>query len=63
MTRTITNYEMQRRKEMAHVKLAITDAMAEHELTAMEWVNVLNEVMQRMICHGLSAEWSEETEA
>ena len=47
---------------MAAAKVAITDAMSGHELTAMEWVNVLAEAMQRMIGHGLVEEWTEERE-
>lgn len=44
---------------MASAKCDITDAMAGHELTAMEWVNVLHEASHRMIQLGLSVEWKE----
>lgn len=57
MPRTITDHEMKRRQAMAAAKAAITNAMSEHQLTAMEWVNVLSEAMQRMIGHGLVEEW------
>lgn len=56
MPRTISPHEMDRRLKMAQAKFAITDAMGKHSLTAMEWVNVLHEVMQRMIGHGLKEE-------
>ncbi len=62
MPRTITDHEMKRRQAMAAAKAAITDAMSGHELTALEWVNVLAESMQRMIGHGLIEEWNDETE-
>lgn len=63
MPRTITDHEMKRRQAMAAAKAAITDAISVHELTAMEWVNVLSEAMQRMISHGLVEEWHEPVEA
>ena len=63
MPRTITDSEMKRRQAMAAAKVAITAAMSGHELTAIEWVNVLSETMQRMICHGLVEEWTEPVEA
>jgi len=59
MPRTITDHEMDRRKAMAHAQSDITDAMADHSLTAMEWVNVLHECQRRMIGHGLVDEWEE----
>ena len=59
MPRTVTDNEMKRRQQMAAAKVSITDAMSGHELTAMEWVQVLSEVMQRMISHGLVEEWNE----
>ena len=57
--RTISSYEMQRRTAMAKAKLAITDAMMRESLTAMEWVNVLNESAARLISHGLLEEWED----
>ena len=60
MSRKITNEEMDRRRAMVAAKCDITDAMAKHQLTAMEWVNVLHEAAQRMIQHGLAEEWSAE---
>lgn len=61
--RTITEHEMSRRKLMAAAKCDLTDAMARHELTAMEWVNVLNEMLSRMVVHGLTEEWTDESAA
>ena len=55
--RTITDHEMSRRQKIAEAKCDLTDAMAKHELTAMEWVSVLNEVLSRMATHGLNEEW------
>lgn len=60
MPRTISPHEMDRRLQMAQAKITITDAMGKHSLTAMEWVNVLHEAMQRMIGHGLREEWEDE---
>ena len=60
--RTVSAYEMKRRTAMAKAKLAITDAMSGESLTAMEWVNVLNECAARLIAHGLIEEWQEERE-
>ena len=59
MTQTISNNEMQRRQAMARAKIDLTDAMSQHELTALEWLNVLNEMAQRMVLHGLREEWNE----
>ena len=55
----MTDHEMERRRAMVAAKCAITDAMAGHSLTAMEWVNVLHEAIQRMIQHGLTEEWKD----
>ena len=60
MNRIVTNHEMDRRTAMADAKLEITKAMMNHSLTALEWVNVLHEAMQRMIGHGLKEEWSDD---
>ena len=57
MTRIVTEHEMDRRKAMAKAQESITNAMAEHRLTALEWVNVLNETTRRMVEHGLDDEW------
>jgi hypothetical protein len=59
MPRIITENEIQRRQAMARAKSAITETMCNHSLTALEWVNVLNESMQRMIQHGLAEEWND----
>lgn len=59
--RIISEHEMDRRRAMAAAKVDVTDAMAKHVLTAMEWVNVLHEAAQRMICHGLKSEWNDES--
>lgn len=56
----VTAHEMDRRRKMAAAKCGITDSMANHELTAMEWVSVLQECTQRMISHGLKEQWEEE---
>lgn len=61
--RSITEHEMSRRQKMAAAKCDLTDAMAKHELTAMEWVNVLNEMLSRMVLHGLVEEWTDEPAA
>ena len=61
MSRTISDHEMDRRTKMAEAKISITEAMAGHSLTAMEWVNVLNESTARMIGHGLVEEWADLT--
>ena len=48
---------------MARAQGKITDAIAdfteEQGLTAMEWVNVLQMVQDRMIAEGLIEEWTE----
>lgn len=62
MTRRVTEHEMDRRKAMAKAQESLTNAMAEHSLTAMEWVNVLNETTRRMVAHGLTEEWKDKTE-
>ena len=59
MTQTISNNEMQRRQAMARAKIDLTDAMSQHELTALEWLNVLNEMAKQMVWHGLREEWNE----
>lgn len=61
MRRTITEHEMDRRRAMAAAQCDLTDAMAKHSLTALEWANVLNESQKRMIAHGLHEEWKDET--
>lgn len=58
--RHATEYEMSRREKMAAAKCDLTDAMAQHELTAMEWVNVLNEMLSRMVEYGLAEEWTDD---
>lgn len=57
MTRIVTDHEMDRRKAMAKAQESLTNAMAAHSLTALEWVNVLNETTRRMVAHGLVDEW------
>ena len=57
MTRIVTDHEMDRRRAMSKAQEAITNAMTEHGLTALEWVNVLNETTRRMVAHGLTDEW------
>lgn len=57
MTRSVTDHEMDRRKVMAKAQESLTNAMSEHRLTALEWVNVLNETTRRMVAHGLDDEW------
>ena len=57
MRRIVTDHEMDRRKAMARAHESLTNAMAEHRLTALEWVNVLNETTRRMVSHGLDNEW------
>ena len=59
MTQTISNHEMQQRQAMARAKSDMTEVMSKHELTALEWLNVLNEMAQRMVLHGLREEWNE----
>lgn len=44
---------------MANAKSDLTDAMAKHELTAMEWADVLNELARRMLAYGLREEWND----
>ena len=61
MARIISDYEMSRRQEMARVKLALTAEMGHHSLTALEWVCVLNELIQRMAAHGLREEYDAKT--
>jgi len=62
MTRIVTDHEMDRRRAMAKAQESLTNAMAEHSLTAMEWANVLNETTRRMVAHGLTKEWKENGE-
>ena len=58
MSYSISEHRMKRMQAMSSAKMSITDAMSSHRLTAMEWVQVLKEVMERMIKHGLDEEWS-----
>lgn len=64
MSRTISDYEMERRRLMAKARMAVDDAIAkvteEHELTVSEWLQVLSEIQGRMIGLALVEEWSEE---
>ena len=68
MTRIITNQEMDSRKRMAAAQSAITDAMADFiekrdekdQLTAGEWISVLNYCSSRMIGHQLIEEWADQ---
>ena len=62
MTRIVTDHEMDRRKAMAKAQESLTNAMTEHGLTALEWVNVLNETTRRMVAHGLTEEWKDGVE-
>lgn len=55
----ISQEQMDRRLAMAEAKMSVAEAMSGHELTAMEWVNVLSEAMQRIIGHGLTEEWTD----
>lgn len=59
MPRTVTQHEMDRRRAMCAAKCDITDAVAKHSLTALEWLNVLSEVSQRFIQHGLREDWED----
>ena len=61
MSRTITKHEMERRGAMCKAKIDILQAMEKTQLTSMEWVNVLNEIQQRMIAIGLKEDWEEES--
>lgn len=61
MRRTITQHEMDRRLAMAKAKSSITKAMEDHNLTALEWVNVLVESQEWVIAWGLKEEWKEST--
>ena len=60
MPQVITENEMDRRRAMAAALVDVTNALSNHSLTAMEWVNVLHEVTTRMIQHGLTDDWSED---
>lgn len=57
--RTVTQYEMDRRLEMAKARQHLMSFMSAHSLTPMEWVNVLNEMTQRMIAYGLRDDWAD----
>ena len=59
MNRKITEHEMDRRREMCLARMGILTAMESHELTVMEWVNVLNQIQQRLIVIGLKEDWEE----
>lgn len=61
MNRVVTDHEMSRRLAMAKAKEDVTKSMSGHNLTALEWVNVLHEAMQRMIGHGLKEEWTDDS--
>ena len=71
MGRTVTNQEMDSRKRMAAAQSAMTDAMADFiekrdekdQLTAGEWISVLNQCASRMIGHQLIEEWAESESA
>lgn len=54
-----TTHEMQRRAAMVRAKCDLTDAMTGHDLTPMEWLNVLHEMMSMIVVHGLKDEWEE----
>ena len=59
-SRTVTQREMDRRLAMASAKIDITKAMENHDLTALEWANVLHECLGRIIQYGLHQEWSDD---
>jgi len=67
MGRTVTNQEMDSRKRMAAAQSAMTEAMTDFiekrdekdQLTAGEWISVLNHCASRMIGHQLIEEWAE----
>lgn len=65
VSRVVSKNEMERRKAMARAKERLTNAMIGGDpgggLTAMEWVNVLHEMAERMIAMGLHEEWSDES--
>lgn len=58
----ITEYEMDRRKAIIHARSDLTDQMVKHDLTALEWIEVLAEMQKRMISIGLRDEWKPEGE-
>ena len=62
MVREVTDQEMERRLAMAKAQSDITEAMAVHSLTALEWAWVLNECQRRLLSHGLVYDWSAEDE-
>ena len=51
---------LERRRRMIEAKIELTKSMQGHELTALEWVNVLHEMMARIIGHGLRNERDED---
>ena len=57
---SVSEHRMKRMQSMSSAKMSLTDAMSQHQLTAMEWVQVLAEMQQRMIGHGLKEEWAED---
>ena len=67
MRRIITEVEMESRRRMSKARLHLTDAMGVYvsendhgdHLTSIEWCQVLNEMQQRMLQHGLKEFWDE----
>jgi len=59
MTRKVIEHEMDRRRAMVRAECSLINAMEGHGLTSMEWVSVLNEMMQRMIKRGLIEDWKD----
>lgn len=59
MTQPVAEHEMERRQAMTKAAEKLTNAMAEHSLTPLEWCRVLNNAFQRVIVEGLEHELKE----
>lgn len=57
--RTVSDYEMRRRQLLAGAKDKLLEAIQKvpQELTAMEWLEVLNDIQGWLLSEGLAEEW------
>lgn len=62
-SRTITGYELERRGQIAAAKQQLWTAMEEVELTPLEWVMALSEMLDRVTHLGLKDEWAKDAKA
>jgi len=58
MSKQISDYEMRRRQFLESAKDKLLEAIGKipHELTVMEWLEVLSDIQQWLISQGLAEE-------